>query len=149
MGLRNRWSKTLTLGISLVASLAVRAQVNVTTWHNDLARTGANTQETALTTANVNVNNGRVEAIENQRFDVITARAMAPLNELLKLSKSLMKKDSICLFLKGKNTDMELTESKKYWTFDCEKIPSLSDSSGNVLILKNLKPKNAAPHKRR
>jgi Legume lectin domain/Chitobiase/beta-hexosaminidase C-terminal domain len=35
---------------------AAQAQVNVTTWHNDGARTGANTHEQVLTTANVNVN---------------------------------------------------------------------------------------------
>jgi Legume lectin domain/Chitobiase/beta-hexosaminidase C-terminal domain len=50
-------SKSLTVGLLLLASIPIRAQVNVTTWHNDLARTGANTQETTLTTANVNVNN--------------------------------------------------------------------------------------------
>src|ERR1700736_198879 len=54
---QNRWSKIITMGISLIASLAVRAQVNVTTWHNDLSRTGVNAQETILTTANVNVTN--------------------------------------------------------------------------------------------
>ncbi|MGA7765046.1 MAG: chitobiase/beta-hexosaminidase C-terminal domain-containing protein [Candidatus Sulfotelmatobacter sp.] len=35
-------------------SVALQAQVNVTTYHNDNARTGQNTQETILTPANVN-----------------------------------------------------------------------------------------------
>ena len=38
-----------------MATVSSRAQVNVATWHNDQARTGANTQETILTTGNVNV----------------------------------------------------------------------------------------------
>src|SRR5882724_7882996 len=54
---QNRWSRIAASGIAMLASLSVGAQVNVTTWHNDLARTGANSRETILTTGNVNVTN--------------------------------------------------------------------------------------------
>jgi hypothetical protein len=50
----NRGCRILSAGIALLASLPAGAQVNVTTWHNDLARSGLNAQETLLTTANVN-----------------------------------------------------------------------------------------------
>jgi len=53
---RNIRATILAGGLLLLTSLDGGAQVNVTTWHNDLARTGANTQESTLTTANVNFN---------------------------------------------------------------------------------------------
>ncbi len=56
MEIQGGWSKVVTVGFLLVASVSATAQVNVTTWHNDLARSGLNPQETVLTTANVNVN---------------------------------------------------------------------------------------------
>lgn len=46
---------TAMLGIVLSAATS-RAQVNVTTWHNDIGRTGQNTQEKTLTPSNVTKN---------------------------------------------------------------------------------------------
>ena len=60
MVIQQRWSRTIIASLCLLAT-STRAQVNVTTWHNDSARTGANTHEQVLTTASVNVNQfGRV-----------------------------------------------------------------------------------------
>jgi 16S rRNA (guanine527-N7)-methyltransferase len=82
----------------------------------------------------------RIENIRETKFDIITARALKPLPELLKLAKPLMKKESICIFLKGQQLDVELTESSKYWKFEYETFPSLSDRSGRVLKITSLNP---------
>lgn len=80
----------------------------------------------------------RVESLFNIRFDIITARALKPLPQLLKLSKPLIKKESLCLFLKGQNVHAEFAEAKRLWKFDAEIFPSLSDASGRVLKISNL-----------
>lgn len=92
------------------------------------------------------VHQSRIEELKNFKADIITARALASLNELFHLASPLIKKDSLLLFLKGQKADGELTESRKYWMFDCTKTASLSDSSGSVLTIRNLnaigKPKS-------
>jgi 16S rRNA (guanine527-N7)-methyltransferase len=84
----------------------------------------------------------RIEEIKNFKADIITARALASLRELFTLAAPLLKKDGLCLFLKGQKAEEELTDSQKYWMFDCTATQSLSDPSGSVLAIRNLK--NAA-----
>lgn len=97
---------------------------------------------------NVSVHQQRAESIRDMEADIVTARAVTALAQLLSLSKPLMKKDSFCLFLKGQNADAELTEARKYWTFASAKSPSLSDHSGTVLKISDLRilrPHGAKP----
>lgn len=87
----------------------------------------------------------RVEDIKDLKVDVVTARALGVLKNLFPLVQRIAKKDTLCLFLKGKNADIELTEAKKSWMFNYEKTVSLSDPSGSILAIRNLH--YAAKHK--
>ncbi len=87
----------------------------------------------------VAVHNARAESLPAAFADVITARAVKPLPELLGMAARLAKKDAVMLFPKGRNAVAELTEAAKCWTFRHEIFPSLSDDSGSVFRIKNLK----------
>lgn len=82
------------------------------------------------------VHRERIELLENLNADVITARALGPLKELIRLAKFHAHKDSIYLFHKGKSAQEELTEAQKCWKFEYESLTSLSDSAGSILAIK-------------
>jgi len=90
----------------------------------------------------VTVRRERIESIRDLKADIITARALKALPELLKYANYLMHKDTICLFLKGKNVEEELTQARKYWIFKEETHPSRSDDSGRVLVLTDIRYKS-------
>jgi len=49
------------------------------------------------------------------RADCVTARAVAPLNQLIGFAEPLVRKGAKALFLKGQDVEAELTEATKYW----------------------------------
>ncbi|HKD48054.1 MAG TPA: 16S rRNA (guanine(527)-N(7))-methyltransferase RsmG [Rhizomicrobium sp.] len=86
------------------------------------------------------IENRRIEEAAPHRFDVITARACAPLPKLLSYAQYFIGAKSVCLFLKGQNVGVELTEAHKSWNMQVRQIPSLTDPSGIVLELRELSP---------
>ncbi len=55
-----------------------------------------------------------VERIEGP-IDCVTARAVAPLHQLIGFAEPLVSRGARALFLKGQDVDAELTEATKYW----------------------------------
>lgn len=73
---------------------------------------------------------------------VISARALAPLPELIGLAYPLAGPDTVYLFPKGRNAEDELTEARRYWTIPAaEQLPSRTDPAASILRLKGLGPK--------
>lgn len=77
-------------------------------------------------------------------FDVISARALAPLGKLLGYAAPLASRESVCLFPKGRNRAAELEMARRSWDMSVEEIASLSDSEGAVLRISEISPKKAA-----
>jgi 16S rRNA (guanine527-N7)-methyltransferase len=96
-------------------------------------------REAARTTeAPVRVHAARIEQLEAVRADVVTARALAPLDRLLGLAERFLGPDSLCLFLKGESAPRELTEARQTWHMHSEIVPSRSASAGVLLKLQGV-----------
>ncbi len=73
---------------------------------------------------------------------VISARALAPLTELIGLAQPLAGPDTVYLFPKGRTAEDELTEARRYWTIPAaDKLPSRTDPEASILRLQGLGPK--------
>ena len=68
--------------------------------------------------------------------EVVTARALAPLDALLELALPFFGNASAGLFLKGREAGVEIADAWKRWTFDLNVHPSISDAQGQILEIK-------------
>jgi len=76
--------------------------------------------------------------IDNEmKADVITARALAPLNKLIDLSSPFMWKKTLLLLQRGKDVKSELTNSPIYLNMNIDIQPSIVDSDSSILIVRS------------
>jgi 16S rRNA (guanine527-N7)-methyltransferase len=86
----------------------------------------------------VDILRSRIESLPVRPAGIVTARALAPLTELLGLAAPFLTPDSICLFLKGQDVEIELTDATRYWNMTVDRIPSQTDPTGTILRLRGV-----------
>ena len=95
----------------------------------------------------VTIRNARLEDLSRQAFDVVTARALAPLPQLLTYAQNFVGLNGVCLFLKGQNVGSELTEAHKYWNIKASQVPSQTDPTAAIVVVRELGSRHVASQK--
>ena len=85
----------------------------------------------------------RLEDAPGVLFDVVTARALAPLPKLLGFADAWLKPSGKALLMKGRDTAAELAEARTAWSFEISEQPSLSSPEGRVLRISSIEPRRA------
>jgi len=75
------------------------------------------------------------------KYDVITARAVAPLAKLLGITAHLAHRDTLWVLPKGRNAKSELAEAERSWHYDVRAEPSCTDADSSILLLSNVRAK--------
>ena len=83
---------------------------------------------------NVQVHPVRIETLD-LTVDVVTARALAPLIDLLPLTAPLLAPGGRLLLLKGRTAKAELAAAAESWAMRVAVAPSIADPLGCVMIL--------------
>ncbi len=89
----------------------------------------------------VTVHTSRIETLDAPKADVITARALAPVADLLGLTSGFRHSGTIHLFPKGRGAEAELTDAEKTWTLSVDRIPSLTEPDAVILNIGEVHPK--------
>lgn len=93
-----------------------------------------------VTEAEATVHALRIESVDVKTLSpvprIVTARALAPLSDLLSLAQPALENGAVGIFLKGQDVDDELTEASKYWRLTVDRVPSRIHSGGTILIVK-------------
>ena len=87
----------------------------------------------------VSIHACRIDAAPHIAADVITARALAPLTDLLALAERFSGKSTIHIYPKGQNMEGELTQAHKIWTMGLERFPSRTDLAASILRLSEVR----------
>jgi 16S rRNA (guanine527-N7)-methyltransferase len=135
-------------GAVLACALAAAPGAHVHLVESNTKKAAFLRQAVRVTGAPASVHATRIEDfVENalESFDVVTARALAPLPELLTMAYPLLRKGALGLFPKGQDVGSELTAAAKCWKVQSSLSQSRTDPKGQIVIVRGLEPISHKP----
>jgi len=140
-------------GLVVAILLAERGGANMTLIESDTRKAAFLAEVARQTGVPVDILRARIENSATQpmlvsretarcgNWDVITARALAPLPRLLDLAARYFSTETVGLFLKGREAQAEVDQALKRWDFSVALHPSQTDRDGRVVEVRALKAK--------
>ena len=92
-----------------------------------------------LLAADVEIVPGKVERLKGRTFDVISARAFAPLDRLLALGTGLSTTKTLWLLPKGRNAETELAALDPSWQGDFRLEASVTDPAAQIIVAEGVR----------
>jgi 16S rRNA (guanine527-N7)-methyltransferase len=83
----------------------------------------------------------KVEAVAPQPFEVISARAFAPLEKLLRIGMPLSSPETVWILPKGRNAKSELDAARSSWQGEFRIEPSLTNADAGIIVARGVEPK--------
>jgi 16S rRNA (guanine527-N7)-methyltransferase len=124
-------------GMVLALMLAERPGARMTLIESDQRKSAFLAEVARKTGAPVDILSQRIEKVATQAkvgpYDVVTARALAPLPKLFELAIPYFSSATTGLFPKGREAEAEIRAARTEFDFDLSLQPSLTDEAGRVL----------------
>jgi 16S rRNA (guanine527-N7)-methyltransferase len=87
----------------------------------------------------VTIENRRIETLPRAKFDIITARALAALDQLFDWGLPYAGSGTRWVLPKGARVDMELSIASKRFAFDYSLVPSRTDAAARIVVASGVK----------
>jgi 16S rRNA (guanine527-N7)-methyltransferase len=78
------------------------------------------------------------------KVDCVTARAVAPLHQLIGFVQPLVSQGAKALFLKGQDVEAELTEATRYWNINSQLHSSRTGGQGWIVELDHIERRDSS-----
>ena len=124
----------------VVAILAMdqASDMRVTLVESDLRKATFLRQAAQTLQLPVTVRSERIDQVPPLQADVLSARALAPLPDLLGYAERHLKPEGLAIFPKGAKHADEVAVARKQWAFSLESVQSQSDPAAAILKIRNL-----------
>jgi 16S rRNA (guanine527-N7)-methyltransferase len=125
----------------VIAILSSRQEVHLI--ESDKRKASFLAEVSRETGTHTHIHAGRIERalpelVETFRFDIISARALAPMGDLLRYAGPALRQGARGLFLKGKELREELTDSVVGDTFSYELVNSATERDAKIVVVQCL-----------
>ncbi len=124
-------------GMVIAIAMADQANARVHLIESDNRKCAFLREVARSTSAPAIIEYGRAEEVIDRMegIEAVTARAVAPLEKLVEMSRPLIDSGAIALFPKGRGYRDELTSLHLPSRFSIETVPSLTDKDAAIIII--------------